>query len=166
MLDAAAAVSAVRSLGRVLSACVEGGASVSFLPPYPVAEGETFYRRMASQVATGGRVLIAGWVDGALAGTVSLDLATPPNQPHRAEVQKLLVHPAFRRRGVARALMMAAEDAARGAGRWLLTLDTLSGGAGERVYREMGWVEAGEIPHFALLNGAYHGTRIFWKKLA
>ncbi len=165
VLDAAAAASAARSLGRVLSACVENGASISFMPPFGVDEGEAFYRRLASQVANGGRVLLGGWVNGTLAGTVSLDLAMPPNQPHRGEVQKLLVHPSFRRRGLARALMLAVEDAARGAGRWLLTLDTLSGDAGERVYRAMGWVEVGEIPEFALLDGAYHGTRIFWRKL-
>ena len=165
VLDAAAAASATRSLGRVLSACVETGASVSFLPPFGVDDGEAFYRRLATQVATGGRILLGGWVEGVLAGTVSLDLATPPNQQHRAEVQKLLVLPAFRRRGLARALMLAVEDAARGTARWLLTLDTLSGDAGERVYRSMGWVEAGEIPDFAMLDGSYHGTRIFWRRL-
>ena len=101
-------------------------------------------------MAAGSRVLLAAWLDGALVGTVQLDLGTPENQPHRAEVAKLLVDPAVRRRGVGRALMRRAEQAARAVGRRLLTLDTRAGDVAEPLCRALGWQEAGRIPGHAL----------------
>lgn len=165
-LDTAAASSAARALGRILVACVEDGASVSFLPPLPLDTAAGFYRDAARAIATGGRVLLAAWHEGHIAGSVMLDLATPPNQPHRAEVQKLLVHPALRRHGIGRALMAALEEEARRAGRRLLTLDTKTGDAAEALYRGLGWTEAGRIPGFALdAAGQAWPTTIFWKDI-
>jgi ribosomal protein S18 acetylase RimI-like enzyme len=115
------------------------------------------------------RIAIArwfAWVDGVLVGTVTLDLAMPPNQPHRAEVAKLLVHPAARRRGVAQTLMAALETKAAQRGRRLLTLDTRADDAGEALYRRLGWQEAGRIPGFALnADGSASATVFFYKQI-
>jgi GNAT superfamily N-acetyltransferase len=165
-LDIAAAASAARGLGRVMQACVESGASVSFLPPLPLADAEAFFRRKSSEIATGKRILLAAWLDGALVGTVSVDLDTPPNQPHRAEIQKLLVHPNARRNGIARALMAQAEQAAAAAGRTLLTLDTRADDHAEHLYRCNGWIEAGRIPDYARNpDGTLSPTVLFYKQL-
>jgi GNAT superfamily N-acetyltransferase len=164
LLDTAAAASAERRLAEILRACVDSGASVSYLPPlgHDVAGG--FWRRMASDVAAGTRVLLAAWDNAVLAGTVMLEFASSPNQPHRAEVQKLLVHPDARRAGVARALMTRLEIEATRVGRTLLTLDTRAGDAAEQLYRAMGWHEAGRIPGYALnADRTPCDTIFFWK---
>ncbi len=166
-LDAAAAASAERRLAEILVACVNGGASVSFFPPLAPARAEQFWKRVSSDVALGKRVLLAAWLDGVLVGTVQLNLDLPENQPHRADVAKLLVDPAARRRGVARALMRRAEQAARGIGRKLMLLDTAKGDAAEPLYRDLGWVEAGVIPGFALWpDRTPCDTVFFWKQVA
>jgi GNAT superfamily N-acetyltransferase len=165
-LDAAGASSAVRHLADLLVACVDAGASVSFLPPLAADVARAFWVRMATEVAEGRRVLLAGWRDGVLAGTVTLDLGMPPNQPHRAEVQKLLVAPQARRGGLARALMARLEAVAGDAGRTLLTLDTRAEDAAERLYRTSGWTEAGRIPDFARnADGTLSATVLFWKRI-
>ncbi|WP_431282909.1 GNAT family N-acetyltransferase [Humitalea sp. 24SJ18S-53] len=165
-LDAAGAASAERRLSRILIDCVADGASVSFLPPLAPATAQAFWKRVARDVAGGSRLLLVAWLDGALVGTVQVDCATPQNQPHRAEIAKLLVDPAARSRGVGRALMARAEQAARGVGRRLLTLDTNAGDAGEALYRAMGWQEAGRIPGYSLqADGTYRATVLFWKTL-
>ena len=165
-LDAAAAASAERQLAKLLVACVDAGASVSYLPPLDSSVARAFWRGAATEVAAGTRILLAGWADGVLAGVVMLDLGMPPNQPHRAEVQKLLVHPAARRNGLGRALMAQAEQEARAARRSLLTLDTWGGGVADTLYRQCGWTEAGRIPGFALTaEGELSETVIFYKKL-
>jgi ribosomal protein S18 acetylase RimI-like enzyme len=166
MLDAAAAAAAERQLAEILCACVDAGASVSYLPPLPLHVARALWRDTAAEVEAGARLLLGAWAAGELVGTATLDLATPPNQPHRAEVQKLLVHPRARRRGIARALMMRAEEAALSAGRTLLTLDTRAGDAAERLYRELGWTEAGRIPGYALnADRIPCDTILFWKHL-
>ena len=165
-LDVAGASSAERRLAAILVACVDGGAAVSFLPPLDVARARAFWAAATRAVAVDRRTVLAAWSDGALVGTVTLDRDTPQNQPHRAELGKLLVHPDARRRGVARALMLAVEDAARAAGRTLLTLDTREGDAGEALYRGLGWVEAGRIPGYALNgDGTAHATVLFYRGL-
>ena len=166
VLDAAAAASAERRLAEILVACVDGGAEVSFLAPLAPEVARGFWRRVAADVAAGTRLLLAAWLDGALVGTVQLDLGTPQNQPHRADLAKLLVDPAARRRGVGRALMRGAERAAPGAGRRLLVLDTVAGGAAEALYRSLGWQEAGRIPGFALnaRGTAYSDTVLFFRR--
>jgi ribosomal protein S18 acetylase RimI-like enzyme len=166
-LDAAAAAASERRLAELLCACVNSGASVSYMPPLPMHVARALWRDTAAEVESGGRLLLGAWAEGELVGTVTLDLATPPNQPHRAEVQKLLVHPRARRRGIARALMMRAEEVARSAGRTLLTLDTRAGDAAERLYRKLGWTEAGRIPGYALnASGTPCDTILFWKGLS
>jgi GNAT superfamily N-acetyltransferase len=164
LLDAAAAASAERRLSDILIGCVAGGASISFLPPLAPETARAFWKRTTTEIAAGRQRLLCGWVGGVLAGTVTLDLGTPPNQPHRAEVQKLLVHPDARRHGLARALMQRAELEAARAGRSLLTLDTRAGDAAEHLYRAMGWQEAGRIPGYALnADGTLGDTVFFWK---
>ncbi|HVC63474.1 MAG TPA: GNAT family N-acetyltransferase [Acetobacteraceae bacterium] len=166
MLDAAASASAGQRLSDILIACVTGGAGVSFLPPLASHTARAFWQRTTSEIAAGRQVLLCGWADGVLAGTVTLHIGTPPNQPHRAEVRKLLVHPDARRHGLARALMQRAELEATRAGRSLLTLDTRVGDAAERLYRTMGWQEAGRIPDYALnADGTPGDTVFFWKTL-
>ena len=163
-LDTAAAVSAERRLTEILCACVDAGASVSYMPPLAADVARGFWKRAAAEVAAGTRIMLAAWHDATLVATVMLEFASSPNQPHRAEVQKLLVHPDTRRRGLARALMAQVETEARRAGKTLLTLDTRAGDAAERLYRDMGWREAGRIPGFALnAGGEPCDTVFFWK---
>jgi ribosomal protein S18 acetylase RimI-like enzyme len=158
----------VASLGRLLYDCVHAGASVSFILPFSTEDAEAFWRdKIFPTVAAGTcRVLIARR-DHDLAGTVQLDLATPPNQPHRGEIKKLLVHPSARRAGIARALMIAIEDQARDAQRTLLTLDTANDAA-ERLYASLGYVRVGVIPHFSLRSdlSELEGTTVMYKQLA
>ena len=103
---------------------------------------------------------------GRIVGTVQLDLATPPNQPHRGEIKKLLVHPQARRAGIARALMVAIEDEARAARRSLLTLDTASDAA-ERLYASLGYVRVGVIPRFSIRpdSSEFEGTTVMYKEI-
>ena len=166
MLDAAAAASAERRLADILIACVAGGAGVSFLPPLAPGTARAFWKRATTEIAAGTQKLLCGWVDGVLAGTVTLHLGTPPNAPHRAEVQKLLVHPDCRGLGLGRALMQRVEREAVRAGRSLLTLDTRAGHAAENLYRAMGWQEGGRIPGYALnADGTAGDTVFFWKTM-
>ena len=166
-LDAAGAASAERRLAEILIACVDGGASVSFLQPLAAERAQSYWKRVSAEVAQGRRVLLGAWRDGALVGTVQLDLGTPENQPHRTEIAKLLVDPAARRDGIGRALMERAEQMARGVGRSLITLDTRAGDFAEPLYRGLGYVEAGRIPGYAL-NGDRTpcDTVFFWKAIA
>lgn len=166
VLDAAAAASAERKLADILIACVAAGASVSFLPPLPPAMARAFWKRVTSEVAAGTRILLCGWAQGVLVGTVMLDIGTPPNQPHRGEVQKLLVLSDARRHGLGRALMQRAEQEASRAGRSLLTLETRAGHAAETLCLGMGWHEAGRIPGDAMnADGTFGDTVVLWKRV-
>ena len=165
-LDASAAEHAEKPLADILVASVAAGASVSFLPPLNAEAARGFWRGCLADIALDRKAIWVAWVEGALVGTVTLDLAMPPNQPHRAEVAKLLVHPAARRRGVGQALMAALEAEATRRGRRLLTLDTRAGDAGEALYRALGWQEAGRIPGYALnADGTAGDTVFFYKQL-
>jgi ribosomal protein S18 acetylase RimI-like enzyme len=138
------------SLARLIHACVEGGASVSFVQPFTLSDAETFWsRKVAPAVANGARVLFVALQGDNVAGSVQLDLDMPPNQPHRAEVSKLLVRPDFRRMGIARKLMANLETTARARGRSLITLDTRTGDKAEPLYADLGYTVAGVIPQFA-----------------
>ena len=166
VLDAAAARAAAPRLAELLIATVAEGAAVTFLAPLACDVALAFWRRVVADVGAGHRRLLVAREAGRILGTVQLALATPPNQPHRAEVVKLLVDPAARRRGLGRALMLAVEAEARSVGRRLLTLDTRRGDAGEALYRALGWVEAGFIPDYALnSDGTPHAATFFWKSL-
>jgi len=164
----APAFDAVRPrLCEILVDCVEHGASVGFLAPLDPAEADAYWQRIQRAVAEGRCVLlVAALGDGAVAGTVQLDVDTPPNQPHRATVGKLLVHTEARRRGVGEALMVGVEAAALAAGRWLLTLDTATDDAA-RLYERLGWTLAGVIPGYALNpDSTLTDTAYYWKELA
>jgi GNAT superfamily N-acetyltransferase len=138
-------------LAALLIDCVEGGASVSFMLPLTQERARVFWQRVADGVARGERALLVAEDDaGAIVGTVQLVLDQPENQPHRADVAKMLVHRRARRQGLGAALMRAAEDAARAHGKTLLVLDTVTGGDAERLYARLGWQRVGTIPDYAL----------------
>ena len=155
----------IEGLADVLVDCVEGGASVSFMHPLPRERALGFWRRVARDVASGGRALVIAEDGQGVCGTVQLVLEQPENQPHRAELSKMLVHRRARRRGLGEALMRAAETAARECGKTLLVLDTANPEA-ERLYERMGWTRVGVIPGFALLpHGGLCGTTFFYREL-
>jgi GNAT superfamily N-acetyltransferase len=153
-------------LAEVLIDCVAGGASVSFMPPLLPERAATFWRRVCASAARGERVLLAAEdARGSIVGTVQLLLDLPENQPHRAELAKMLVHRRARHRGVGAALLAHAEEHARRLGRTLLTLDTASEDAA-RLYARYGWQRCGEIPGYALYpDGRPCATTIFYKSL-
>ena len=166
VLEAPVADAALEQLSQVLVDCVDGGASVSFMAPFSHEDGLKFFCKVASSVAAGETVLIAASLDGRIVGTVQLGLDTPPNQPHRADVKKMLVHRAARNRGIGAMLMASVEGEAKKRGRWLLVLDTVPGMSGYRLYQRAGWTQSGVIPNYALMpDGALCDTALFWKRL-
>jgi GNAT superfamily N-acetyltransferase len=153
-------------LAEVLADCVEGGASVNFMPPFSQDEARGFFSKMAELVASGDSVLLAAMLDGKIVGTVQLGLDVPPNQRHRADIKKMLVHRSARGRGIGMALMAAIEEEARRRGRWLLVLDTVPGESGHRLYLRAGWQQSGTVPDYALFpDGRLCDTAIMWKRL-
>jgi GNAT superfamily N-acetyltransferase len=165
-LEAPVAESSLEQLAAVLVDCVEGGASVSFMSPFSHAQGLAFFRKVASAVASGDTVLLAAKLEGRIVGTVQLGLDTPPNQPHRADIEKLLVHRSARGHGVAAALMAQMEEEAKRRGRWLLVLDTVPGDNGHRLYLREGWMQVGIVPDYALFpDGRLCDTAIMCKRL-
>lgn len=166
-LDAAQAREAVPALAEVLLDCVHGGASVSFMAPLSAEKALAFWQGVADGVGRGERVLLVAQDEvGEIVGTVQLVLAQPDNQPHRADVAKMLVHRKARRRGIAQRLMAAVETAAREAGKSVLVLDTVTGGDAERLYERAGWQRVGVVPNYALMpDGALCGTTFFHKQL-
>lgn len=158
----------IAMLGDVLHACVHAGASVSFILPFSHEDANAFWRTKVFPGVEPGlcRVVVARIAD-RIVGTVQLDLATPPNQPHRAEVRKLLVHPSARRQGIARSLMLAIEQQARDARRDLLTLDTTTGGFAESLYRSLGYTTVGIIPRYSLRTDSpqLDATTVMYKEL-
>ncbi len=165
VLDAAAATAAIDELAEVLVDCVAGGASVSFMHPFGKDDAVAFFRKMIASVERDETVLVAGRIDGRIVGTVQLGLDTPPNQPHRADVKKMLTHRAARRRGVGAAMLERIEAEAKARGRTLLVLDTASSDA-ERVYERAGWQRVGVIPDYALWpGGGFCDTAYYWKKV-
>ena len=165
-LDAAAARAAVDGLAAVLLDCVEGGASVSYMAPFSHADACAVFETVVRDVEHGRRVLLAAFDDEALVGTVQVNLATPPNQPHRGDIAKLLVRRSARRRGIAAQLMEAAEREALAEGKTVLVLDTVTGDAAERLYERVGWTRVGVIPNYALYqDGRSCDTTVFYKSL-
>lgn len=164
-LSADEAAAAVPELADVLLDCVQGGASVSFMWPLPRGQALAFWSGVALGVARGERVLLAARAPGGrIVGTAQLVLAMPDNQPHRADVAKMLVHRSARRQGVAAALLAAVDDAARAERRSVLVLDTVTGGDAERLYARHGWQRVGEVPRYALMpDGAPCGTTFFYR---
>jgi len=166
--DAAQARAWREGLAEVLLDCVAGGASVSFMASLTREQALAFWDGVAAGVARGERALLVAMDrdTGMPVGTAQLVLAMPDNQPHRADVAKVLVHRRGRRQGVAERMMQALEQVAREAGRHLLVLDTVTGGDAERLYARCGWQRVGEVPGYALLpDGRVCGTTFFFKQL-
>ena len=167
-LDPAAITARLPQLADLLHACVQDGASVGFILPFSRQDSAQFWRgNVLPTVARGVRQLLVAELDGTLAGAVQLDWDTPPNQAHRAEVRKLLVHPMYRRRGMARQLMQAVETQARALPRSLLTLDTRSDDHAQPLYLSLGYQVAGSIPGYALApeGGRLDATTIMYRQL-
>ena len=165
-LEADALQTHLDGLAAVLHDCVAGGASVSYMAPFSHSQARVEFEAFAAEVERGRRLILAAFADGDLIGTVQVIFALPPNQPHRGEIAKLLVHRAARRRGVAQRLMEAAEREARAESRTLLVLDTATGDPGERLYERLGWTRVGVIPGYALYpDGRPCDTTVFWKSI-
>ncbi|TAJ31187.1 GNAT family N-acetyltransferase [Bosea sp. (in: a-proteobacteria)] len=166
-LDTAAAESAIPDLAAILQDCVANGASVGFMHWSTPADYEGFWRDVVAGVGSGRIVLLAARTEEGIVGTAQLHLIGKPNQPHRADIAKVLVHSRARRQGIGEALMCRAEAIARQHGRDLLVLDTDEHGAARRLYARLGWTELGTIPRFALMpDGADCGSTFFYKSLA
>jgi GNAT superfamily N-acetyltransferase len=156
----------IGELADVLIDCVEGGASVSFMHPLTRERAQAFWRRVAQGVAAGDRALVIAEDAEGVCGTVQLVLDLPENQPHRADLTKMLVHRRARRLGLGAALLRAAEATARECGRTLLVLDAVTGGDGYRLYARHGWVKVGDIPNYALFpRGGLCSTTVFYRDL-
>lgn len=154
-------------LADILAAVVAAGGSVHFLHPTPKEQAAAYWAKALADQEAGGRVMLGAYDGEVLAGTVTLYLDTPPNQPFRAEIWKLMVHPDFRRRGIARRLMLEAERLAVARKRTLLNLDTVIDGAGAALYAGLGWTLSGTIPNYAYTPfGELAGTAIYYKALA
>jgi GNAT superfamily N-acetyltransferase len=155
----------VRELTELLRDCVDGGASVGFMSPFCATKASAFWRRVADEAAQGKRALLVAQDAAGIVGTVQLILEQPENQPHRADLSKMLVHRRARRRGLGAALLRAAENLARDCGKTLLVLDTASGDA-ERLYAKLGWLKVGVVPGYALLpHGGLCDTTYFYRVL-
>lgn len=153
------------ALATLLVETVDSGAAVSFLAPLSIERAEAWWRKTVAGAHSGAIFLVARDAQG-ISGAVQLHPAWAPNQPHRAEIAKLMVHRRSRRTGLGAALMNSIEAAARDAGFGLLTLDAKRGEAAERLYRRMGWTEVGTIPNYAFdSDGKPHDTVIFYKEL-
>lgn len=154
------------TLCDILVEVVAGGGSVSFMHPLAVDAAARFWNQSLAAAERGERIVLGLFDEGVLAGTVTLCLDCPPNQPHRAEIAKLMVRPSHRGRGFARALLIEAEAEAMKAGRTLLVLDTATDGGAMALYESLGFTPAGVIPDYALKpHGGLTGTMIYWKRV-
>ena len=158
---------ALPALAEILSDCVEGGASVGFMSPHAPGDAMPYWEGVARAVSEGHTILIVAEKDGDILGTVQLGIGMMPNQPHRADLKKLLVHRRARGLGLSRLLMTAAESEAAKHGRHVLVLDTATGSPAESIYEKLGWQRVGVIPQYALMpDGSYCGSTFFYKSLA
>ena len=165
-LDPAEAREHLDALAGVLADCVAGGASVGYLEPFSHTDARAVYEDYVRDAEQGRRIILGAFVDGELVGTAQLVLAVPPNQPHRAEVARVLVHRSARRRGIAQRLMERLEQEARAEGKTLLVLDAVTGGGAARLYERIGWNTVGVIPNYALYpDGRFCDTTVFWKTI-
>ena len=156
----------IAQLAEVLVDCIDGDAGVSFLHPLAPEKARAFWRDVAAGIAAGDRAVLVAEDDGGIVATVQLVLAQPENQPHRADLSKMLVHRRGRRRGLGAALLEAAEQTARDCGKTLLVLDTNTGSDAERLYASHGWVRVGEIPDFSVQpRGGLRATTVFYKRV-
>ena len=165
-LDGGEAREHLDALAAVLHDCVAGGASVSYMAPFSLDDARDAFAGFVAEAEQGRRLILAAFAGGRVVGTVQVILALPPNQPHRGEIAKLLVHRSARRRGIAELLMAGAEAEARAEGKTLLVLDAVTRDAAARLYGRLGWTEVGVVPGFALYpDGRPCDTTYFWKRV-
>ena len=163
-LDGSEARAHLDGLAAVLADCVDGGASVGYLTPFSHDEARQVYETYAVEVEHGRRLLLAAFLDGEVVGTVQVVYAPHPNQPHRADIARMLVHRSARRRGIGQQLMERAEQEAKAEGKTVLVLDTVTGDDADRLYQRLGWSRVGVIPDYALYpDGRPCATTVFWK---
>lgn len=159
-------IAQINSLADLLIDCVEGGASVSFMLPLSRERAISFWTQVAEGVARGARALLVAEDSRGICGTVQLIFDLPENQPHRADLAKMLVHSRARRQGLGAALMKAAETVARNNQRTVLVLDAVTNGDAARLYERLGWIRVGEVPNFALFpQGGFCGTTYYYRDL-
>ncbi len=166
VVDGALSETDLDQLAETLSLAVEQGASIGFVPPFAQPQALAFWQKLIPAFTSGERRLLVARLNGKIVGTVQLVIDQPENQPHRADVAKLLVHQNARRQGLANALMNYLEQLAREQGKSVLVLDTATGSGAERFYVQCGWEKAGEIPRYALMpDGTMTATSLFYKIL-
>jgi GNAT superfamily N-acetyltransferase len=166
ILNAAATREAIPDLSDILSDCINGGASLGFMLPFAPEDATGYWHGIADEVEKGAIILAVAEVEGRSIGTVQIGLASKPNQPHRGDLMKLLVHRDARGLGLSRKLMEAVETEAARQGRTLLVLDTATGSDAERIYPRFGWERVGVIPDYALWpQGGLCGTTLFYKRI-
>jgi GNAT superfamily N-acetyltransferase len=164
--DPARDTSLLPHLSALLIEAVTAGASIGFMADITPAEADAFWESRLAAAARGDCRLLLAFAENSLAGTVSLMTATPPNQPHRADVSKMIVGRAFRRQGLGAALLAAAEAEARALGRTTLVLDTITDSAAARLYERSGWHRIGEIAAYALMpDGTMAPTTVYARYL-
>jgi GNAT superfamily N-acetyltransferase len=160
------ALAQLDALAAVLADCVDGGASVGYMAPFSQADARAAFEAFVGDAEEGRRIIFAAFVGGELIGTAQLVVGVPPNQPHRADVARVLVHRSARRRGIAQRLMEQLEQEARTEGKTLLVLDAVTRGDAARLYDRLGWNTVGVIPNYALFpDGRFCDTTVFWKAL-
>ena len=166
ILNGQETLAALLELCEVLSDCVNGGASVGFMLPFSPDDAQAYWHSVADAVDKGEIIHVAAQVDGKIVGTVQVGLASKPNQPHRGDLMKLLVHRSARGLGLSRKLMDHVEAEAARRGRTLLVLDTATGSEAEAIYPRFGWQRVGVIPDYALFpDGRYCDTTLFFKRI-
>lgn len=157
----------IQGLSDVLVDCVVGGASVGFVSPFTRDRAVAFWNRVAQAVAAGERALLIARDELGICGTVQLIINLPENQPHRADLAKMLVHRRARRQGLGSELMRAAESMARDCGKTLLVLDAVTNGDAARLYERLDWVRVGDIPNYALMpDGSPCSTTCYYRNLS
>jgi GNAT superfamily N-acetyltransferase len=166
ILTAEGARAAGPDLCDILSDCINGGASVGFMLPFEPKDAVAYWSDIVDQVEAGGIILAVAEVEGRVVGTVQVGLASKPNQPHRGDLMKLLVHRSARGLGLSRKLMEMVESEAARRGRTLLVLDTATGSDAEKIYPRFGWERVGVIPDYALWpQGGFCDTTLFYKRI-
>jgi len=164
--DSDAARAAIPALCEVLADCINGGASLGFMLPFTPENATGYWGQVAEEVEVGRTILGLAELEGRVVGTVQVGLATKPNQPHRGDLMKLLVHRSARGKGLSRLLMDAVEAEAARRGRTLLVLDTATGSEAERIYPRFGWERVGMIPEYAMWpDGGFCDTTLFYKRI-
>jgi GNAT superfamily N-acetyltransferase len=167
ILAADEAIALKDDLCEVLCDCINGGASLGFMLPFAPKDAEHYWQDVIESVAQGRTILAVALSEGRAVGTVQVGLAQKPNQPHRGDLMKLLVHRSARGLGVSRKLMAAVEEEAARRGRTLLVLDTATGSEAEAIYPRFGWEKVGVIPDYALWpQGGFCDTTFFYKRIA